>query len=74
MTWQVQTEILGKMTPCLQLVDTDLDKLYKDILYSVKEDIRRDLQAKAEREGKAPSFKMEAYDLIKLLHRSSRCS
>ena len=56
----------GKMTPTLQVTDTDIAFPLKAAANRCKESLRRELKAKAIEEGCEPRFKCGPYEILRI--------
>ena len=66
--WQFQHLILGKMTPVLQLTDTDVAFLLKSEAATAKEKLIMDLKAKSRQEGVRENFSCGHYEILRIVH------
>ena len=66
--WQFQHLILGKMTPVLQLTDTDVAFLLKSEAATAKEQLIMDLKAKSRQEGVRENFSCGHYEILRIVH------
>ena len=67
---QIEANIMGKMTPVLQLTDTDFARQLKAISQEVKDEIRQELKLKAIQEKVPASYTCFAYEVLKILKMS----
>ena len=63
----IDSPILGKMTPVLQLTDTDLARRLKVHAEKEKDHLRQLLKLKAMKEGVRPSFVMKAPEVWRIV-------
>ena len=64
---QIEANIMGKMTPVLQLTDTDFARQLKAISEEVKDEVRQELKLKAMQAKVPASYKCFAYEVLKIL-------
>jgi hypothetical protein len=64
---QTLSLIQGKMTPVLQLTDTDFAFLFKAKATNAKERLKMDLKAKAKKEGTRESWNIGLYPMMKII-------
>ena len=67
---QIEANIMGKMTPVLQLTDTDFARQLKAISEEIKDEVRQELKLKALQEKVPASYKCFAYEVLKILQGS----
>ena len=67
LAWQLQAIVAGKMTPVLQLTDTDFAYLFKSNLANAKASLQQELKATASRKGERADMKYGLYEVMKLL-------
>ena len=70
LAWQLQAIVAGKMTPVLQLTDTDFAYLFKSNLAKAKAKLQQELKAAASRKGTRASMKCGLYEMMRLLQES----
>ena len=64
--WQLQAIVAGKMTPVLQLTDTDFAFLFKSNLAHAKANLQQELKATASRKGERANIKCGLYEMMRL--------
>ena len=69
--WQVPVWIAGKMTPVLQLTDTDIAFLMKAYSQTAKEKVACDMKALAREAGVRASFEFGTYDILKVIQEAN---
>ena len=67
LAWQLQAIVAGKMTPVLQLTDTDFAFLFKSNLTKAKTNLQQELKATASRKGQRANVKCGLYEMMRLL-------
>ena len=65
--WMLQSLIAGKMTPVLQLTDTDFAFLFKACCQAVKARVVTAQKAACKKEGKREEFKCTPYNVLYIL-------
>ena len=68
----IDSPILGKMTPVLQLTDTDLARRLKVLAEKEKDLLRQLLKLKAEQAGRRPDYVMKAPDVFRIIARTAQ--
>jgi hypothetical protein len=68
---QIPTWVLGKMTACLQITDTDFAFRLKALAKSSMENLRLELRAVAAKAGVKPKLKCGAYEILRLIKESA---
>ena len=63
---QLSSWVWGKMSACLQLTDTDAAQPFKSFANKAQHELRRELRAKAEREGTHAVFKQGTYEILRV--------
>ena len=63
---QIPAWIAAKMTPCMQLTDTDLAFLVKKAVNRMKTELARDMRKRARLRGEKESFKCGLEEIIKV--------
>ena len=66
--WMLQSLILGKMTPVLQLTDTDIAYIFKAEGTVAKENVMTDLETKCREQGVGENFSCGHYEIIRIIH------
>ena len=64
---QLEASVMGKMTPVLQVTDTDVARLLKVIAEEVKDEVRQELKMKALKEKIPATYRCFAYEVLKIL-------
>ena len=67
---QVPVWIAGKMTPCLQITDTDFAFRLKSFANQVKQDVKLQLAAAATQAGLEQTLKCNAFAILKIIQES----
>ena len=70
--WQIHNLVLGKMTPVLQLTDTDQSFVFKNEARKAKEAMLSDLKAKCRQTGIRENFRCSHCEILKIVHDSLR--
>ena len=68
----MQAIVAGKMTPCLQLTDTDFAFLFKAFARQEKDSLMQDKKVKAQKAGTSLNLKVTSYDILKIIQGATR--
>jgi hypothetical protein len=67
---QIPTWIAGKMTACLQIIDTDLAFMLKSFATQVKHEVKTQVQAAAVQAGVEATLKCGAFEILQIIQKS----
>ena len=71
--WMLQSLILGKMTPVLQLTDTDIAFIFKAEGTVAKKNLMMDVKTKCREQGVRENFSCSHYEFLRIVHDALAC-